>query len=204
MNESPVTRPSLLLRVRNPRDSQAWSSFVELYTPVVFNFCRSRGLQAADAADVAQEVMRSIAGAIGRFDYDPDKGSFRDWLFRVTRNKLTDFTRRRPRQAVGSGETAVRDLLEAQPAPAEEEEDWREQWRKRVLRWAVEQVRGAFEERTWKAFWSTAVENRDVKEVAAELGMSPGAVYIAKSRVVAGLRRAVEEIDEDAVESAPE
>jgi RNA polymerase sigma factor (sigma-70 family) len=204
MNESPVTRPSLLLRVRNPRDSQAWSSFVELYTPVVFNFCRSRGLQAADAADVAQEVMRSIAGAIGRFEYDPDKGSFRDWLFRVTRNKLTDFTRRRPRQAVGSGESAVRDLLEAQPAPAEEEEDWQEQWRKRVLRWAVEQVRGAFEERTWKAFWATAVENRDVKEVAAELGMSPGAVYIAKSRVVAGLRRAVEGIDEDAVESAPE
>src|SRR5215212_12089311 len=102
MNESPVTRPSLLLRVRNPRDSRAWSSFVELYTPVVFNFCRNRGLQAADAADVAQEVMRSIAGAIGRFDYDPDKGSFRDWIFRVTRNKLTDFTRRRPRQAVGS------------------------------------------------------------------------------------------------------
>jgi RNA polymerase sigma factor (sigma-70 family) len=199
MDVSPVTQPSLLLRVRDPKDSAAWTRFVDVYTPLVFNFCRKRGLQAADAADVSQDVMRAVAGAISRFDYDREKGGFRDWLFRVTRNKLTDFTRRRPRQPAGSGETAVHELLEAQPSPEPEEDDWERQWQQRVFEYACAQVKDEFEERTWRAFWSSAVDNREVKDIAAELGMTAGAVYVAKSRVLARLRRAVEEIDERAV-----
>ena len=199
MDVSPVTQPSLLLRVRDPKDAQAWTRFVDVYTPLVFNFCRKRGLQAADAADVSQDVMRAVSGAIARFDYDREKGSFRDWLFRVTRNKLTDFTRRRPRQAAGSGETAVLDLLESQPAATPDEDAWERQWKQRVFEYACEQVKGEFEERTWRAFWASAVEDRDVKAIAAELGMTAGAVYVAKSRVLSRIRRAVEEIDERAV-----
>ena len=185
-----TTRPSLLLRVRDHHDSAAWERFVNAYTPIVFGFCRKRGLQAADAADVAQDVMQSISQAVADFDYDPKKGRFRDWLFRVTRNKLTDFVRRRKNEAVGSGATEVRERLEAEPA--EEDDAWEEQWRRHAFDRAAAEVRSEFEDKTWKAFWATAVDGRAVKVVAEEWGISVGAVYIAKSRVMARIKQAVE------------
>lgn len=189
-----TTRPSLLLRVRDHHDTQAWERFVKAYMPIVFGFCRKRGLQAADAADVAQDVMQSISQAVANFDYDPKKGRFRDWLFRVTRNKLTDHVRKRSSQAQGSGATEVRERLEAEPAA--ESDQWEEQWRRHAFERAAAEVRADFEETTWKAFWATAVDGRAVKVVAEELGISTGAVYIAKSRVTARLKEAVAS-DED-------
>jgi RNA polymerase sigma factor (sigma-70 family) len=76
--------------MRNPEDRMAWEDFVRIYTPLVFGFCRGRGLQEADAADVSQEAMKAVAGAIGRFDYDPARGTFRSWLFRIVRSKLSN------------------------------------------------------------------------------------------------------------------
>jgi RNA polymerase sigma-70 factor (ECF subfamily) len=184
-----ITRPSLLLRVRDHNDSAAWERFVTAYTPIVFGFCRKRGLQAADAADVAQDVMQSISQAVADFEYDPKKGRFRDWLFRVTRNKLTDHVRKRKHEAAGSGATEVRERLEAEPAA--ESDQWEEQWRRHAFERAAAEVRSEFEDKTWKAFWATAVEGRAVKVVAEELGISTGAIYIAKSRVTARLKQAV-------------
>jgi RNA polymerase sigma factor (sigma-70 family) len=199
MNGTLTTQPSLLLRIRDPRDAQAWGRFVELYTPFLFSVCKQQGLQSADAADVTQEVMRTVAAAIPRFRYDPDRGAFRNWLFTVARSRINDFFRARRRQPVGTGESAVQDLLEEQVDPAGAE-DWERSWREHVLGWAAERVRGEFEPATWRAFWATAVEGRPVKEVAAEFGLTAGAVYIARSRVTARLRRVVEETDEHAVE----
>ena len=199
MNGTLTTQPSLLLRIRDPRDAQAWGRFVELYTPFLFSVCKQQGLQSADAADVTQEVMRTVAAAIPRFRYDPDRGAFRNWLFTVARSRVNDLFRARRRQPVGTGESAVRDLLEEQADPAEAQ-DWERSWREHVLGSAAERVRGEFEPATWRAFWATAVEGRAVKDVAAELGLSAGAVYIARSRVTARLRRVVEETDEHAVE----
>jgi hypothetical protein len=85
------TRPSLLQRLRDPEDVDAWSNFVSLYTPLIFGFCRGRGLTEEDAADVTQETLRAVAGSIGRFDYDPRRSSFRNWLFTVVRSKLNNF-----------------------------------------------------------------------------------------------------------------
>ena len=200
MDGSPVTRPSLLLRVRDPRDAQAWTRFVDVYTPLVFNFCRRRGLQAADAADVAQDVMRAVSRSIGRFEYDPGRGAFRDWLYRVTRSKLTDFHRGRQREPAGSGESAVHDLLAEQADPdaeaAREADDWQQTWHRHRFDSAAERVRSEVQPATWKAFWATAVEGRPVQEVADELGLTPGAVYIARSRVLARLKSATGEMDE--------
>jgi RNA polymerase sigma-70 factor (ECF subfamily) len=199
MHRTLTTQPSLLLRIRDPRDAQAWARFVDLYTPFLYSVCKKQGLQPADAADVAQDVMRTVAAAIPRFSYDPGRGSFRNWLFSVARSRVNDFFRARRRQPVGTGESAVHALLEAEPDPSGEA-DWEQSWRRHVLAWAAERVRGEFEPATWRAFWATAVEGRPVKEVAAELGISAGAVYIARSRVTARLRRVVEEADEHAVE----
>ena len=200
VDDSLPTRPSLLMRVRDAGDHAAWGRFVEAYTPLVYNFCRRRGLQVADAADVAQDVMKAVAASVPRFEYQPQRGRFRDWLFRVTRSKLSNFYQARERHPVGSGETKVHDLLCEQPDPAlavpAEADTWDLAWRQQTFDWAVNVIRDQFQAGTWKAFWQTAVEGRPVKEVADELSMSVGAVYIARSRVLARLREAVGQVDD--------
>src|SRR5881275_2606711 len=104
MEEAPTTRASLLVRLRDGQDVQAWREFVKLYAPVVYGFARKRGLQDADASDLMQEVLRSVAGAVGRLDYDPGRGTFRGWLFTVTRNKLYSYLNGRRRHERGSGD----------------------------------------------------------------------------------------------------
>jgi RNA polymerase sigma-70 factor (ECF subfamily) len=195
VDESLVTRPTLLVRVRDTSDQTAWARFVDAYTPMVFGFCRKRGLQPADAADVAQDVMRAVAAALPNFRYEPERGRFRDWLFRVTRSKLSSFTRARARQPVGSGETAVHEVLQAQP-DADGREAWERDWQRHVFDWAASVVREECEPATWQAFWATAVEGRAAKEVAEELGMTTGAVYVARCRVLSRIRAAVGQVDD--------
>lgn len=187
---SPVTRPTLLLNLRDAGNGGAWREFVQLYTPLVFGFCVQRGLQEADAADVCQEVMGAVAGGMGSFSYDPARGSFRSWLMRVTRNRLNSYFGRLYRRAPANGSTTVMEYLAEQPS-REEEDRWEAEYRGRMFAWAAEQVRGEFQPKTWEAFWGTAVEDRPGEEVGEALGMSAGAVYIARSRVLARLREKV-------------
>lgn len=189
------TRPSLLLRIRDANDEAAWREFVDLYAPLVYGYARRRGLQDADAADLTQEVLRAVASSIGRLDYDPDRGSFRAWLHTVTRTRLHNLVARRDRPGLGSGDPDARDLLEELPAPdPAESAAWDLDYRRRLFAWAAGRVRGEVAELTWRAFWSTAVDGRPPAEVAAELGMTPGAVYVARSRVLARLRRCLDEL----------
>ena len=192
MGDSPATRASLLVRIRDARDALAWSQFVELYAPIVYGFARRHGLQDADAADLTQEVLRSVAVAIRRFDYDPQRGSFRGWLFTVVRNQLATFHGRQQRQCRGSGDSAVQGILEGQPAPDEDSEaEWRRDYQRRLLAWAAGQVRGTVEDKTWQAFWRTNVEGQSASDAARGLGMTVAAVYMARSRVLARLKEQV-------------
>jgi RNA polymerase sigma-70 factor (ECF subfamily) len=195
MGDVPDTRPSLLLRIRDAGDGQAWGQFVDLYTPLVYNFARKRGLQDADAADLAQEVLRAVAGAARRLEYDPRRGSFRAWLFTVVRNKLRNFLDSRKRHDQVHGGSEARALLEEQPGREEgQEAQWEREYEQRQFAWAAGQVRGGFQEATWQAFWQSAVEGRSPQEVAKSLGLSVGAVYIAKSRVLARLREEIRQL----------
>jgi RNA polymerase sigma factor (sigma-70 family) len=193
MSEPPTTRPSLLVRLRDPMDERAWGEFVEIYGPLVRQLARRRGLQDADAADLVQEVFRAVAAAIERYDPDPAKGSFRGWLSTIARNlivNLLDAQRRHPR---GTGDTAVRQLLEEQPAPASEESAlFDAEHRRRLLHWAADRVRDEFSEAAWEAFWKTGVEGQSAEDAARALGLTVGTVYQYKSRVVARIRREIE------------
>jgi RNA polymerase sigma-70 factor (ECF subfamily) len=191
----PLTRATLLVRLRDPGDSEAWSQFVEVYAPVIYAIGRRQGLQDADAADLAQVVLLSVSRAIQRLDYDPERGRFRSWLYTVCRTKLANLQQRQRRQAAAAGGTTALNALDQQPAPAADRDQWEAECERRLFHFAAEQVRPAFEEKTWQAFWRTAVENQRPQQVAAELGLSTGAVYIAKSRVIAKLREAIEGIE---------
>ncbi|HEV3259784.1 MAG TPA: sigma-70 family RNA polymerase sigma factor, partial [Gemmataceae bacterium] len=103
MAELPTTRPSLLVRLRDARDIEAWRQFVQLYGPVVYAYGRRRGLQDADAADLTQEVLRAVSTAVTRLEYDRQRGSFGGWLFTVAHHKLHDLLARQRRPGQGSG-----------------------------------------------------------------------------------------------------
>ena len=183
MSEAPVTRSTLLVRLRDAKDQDAWHQFIEIYRPLVYGYCRKRGLQDADAADVTQDVLQAVSANMPRFEYDRAKGTFRAWLFTVVRSKLCNAISKQKRQVRGSGQTAVQEMLAAQPSE-EETIQWDRDHEQRLFEWAAEQVRPNCEASTWQAFWQTAVESKPAQEVADKLGMTPGAVYIAKCRVL--------------------
>ena len=194
MGDEPATSASLLIRLRDRGDHAAWTRFVEVYQPLIHGFARKHGLQEADAADLAQEVLRAVARSVGRLDYDPRRGSFRGWLFTVVRNQLRDFRDRKRRQVQGSGNSGVQQLLNDQPTPERPEDEWDREYERRLFTWAAEQVRPAVQAATWQAFWRTAVEGQSGQEVAQALGLSVAAVYLAKSRVMARLKEEIRQL----------
>jgi RNA polymerase sigma-70 factor (ECF subfamily) len=195
MADSVITRPSLLARIRDPQDRQAWAEFVEIYAPLVYGFAHKQGLQDADAADLTQEVLRAVARSAGRLDYDPRRGSFRGWLFTIVRNELCDFHNARRRHVPGSGDSDTQRRLEQQAAPGDGQESlWEREWERQLFACAAEQIRRDFTASTWQSFWLTAVGGKSGKEVAGQLGMTTAAVYLAKRRVMARLREQIEQL----------
>jgi RNA polymerase sigma-70 factor (ECF subfamily) len=194
---SPTTRPSLLVRLRDPRDRAAWEEFAHLYAPVIRGYARRRGLQDADAEDLTQEVLRRLAGAPGGPGYDPGRGPFRAWLFAVVRNEVRKAVSRRRPGDVGAGGTDGGELLAGQPARAEADPDWDAEYQRRVFVCAAAQVRADFRPATWEAFWRTAVEGKSGQVVAVELGLTVAAVYLARGRVMARLKEQVRLLEGD-------
>ena len=191
MPETPATRASLLVRLRDPRDGAAWREFVNLYAPLVYGYLRKQGLQDADAADLCQVVLGAVAGAVGRLEYDPARGAFRNWLFTIVRNRLCNWHAAQSRRIQASGDSATHQLLQLCPAPAEMEAAWQAEWEAQLIAWASAQARGQVSDATWQAFWLTAVEGRPAKEVAAKLGLTAAAVYHARGRILARLKELV-------------
>jgi RNA polymerase sigma factor (sigma-70 family) len=196
MQVLPLTRASLLVRIQDPGDAEAWRQFFELYAPVVYGFARKRGLQDADAADLMQDVLRSVAGAAGRLNYDPAKGSFRGWLYSVTRNKIFNFLDKQRRRERASGDSGAHRRLEELPAPEDDRAEFDRDYERRRFAWASERVREEFQPATWQAFWLTAVDGLSAKDAGGKLKMSPGAVYVAKSRIIARLREEIESLND--------
>jgi RNA polymerase sigma-70 factor (ECF subfamily) len=196
-SSSGVTR-SLIDRLRTD-DADAWDRLVELYAPLVAHWCRRWRMTEADVADVLQEVFQAVASHLSSLRLDRQADTFRGWLQTITANKIHDFFRKQEREprATGGSEALERmtqfpDLAQAESsadatgsvAPTSDDASQERQ----LFRRGLELIRGEFEPRTWQAFWQTAVDDRAVKDVAADLGMTPGAVRVAKSRVLHRLR----------------
>jgi RNA polymerase sigma factor (sigma-70 family) len=189
------TRPSLLARVRDVHDAEAWNTFVALYAPLVYRYLRQRGLQDADAADLTQEVMGAVARAIRSFEYRPERGRFRDWLRTIARRRLARFLHGRSCRPEETRDIeAMEDLEEIEDGS---DVEWDEAFSARVLVTALRRIRPCFEPMTWRAFERVWLEDRSAAETARELSIRIDRVYLAKSRVLKRLEKEVQEIVED-------
>jgi RNA polymerase sigma factor (sigma-70 family) len=204
MTSVPETRPSLLLRLRDSQDQQAWTTFLEIYQPLIYRVIRQRRIQDADAREVTQEVLLAVAGSIDQWEFDRARGTFRGWLTTVTRNLVVNFLIRQSRHPRGSGDTDFRRGIEALPAPESEESalfDLEE--RRQIFRWAADRIRCEFRDSHWLAFWKTAIDGCGVIDVARELGISVGLVYVSRNRVMKRIREKVEEYQDQNLAPCP-
>jgi RNA polymerase sigma-70 factor (ECF subfamily) len=174
------TSPSLLERLRRPGEQEAWARFVDLYTPLLYHWARGVGLQPHDAADLVQEVFAALVTKLPQLTYDRSK-SFRGWLRAVTLNKWRERCRRLAVPEVPVG--AASDV-----AAPDGEALWEAEYRQHLVARAVEIMRTDFQPATWRACWEVVVAGRPAAEVAAELGLTVGAVHAARFRVTARLR----------------
>jgi RNA polymerase sigma-70 factor (ECF subfamily) len=185
----------LLVRVK-ARDREAWERLVGLYGPLVFRWCRQAGVSAADAPDVGQEVFKAVARKVNDFRRERAGDSFRGWIRTITRHKVIDHLRARQAEVPAAGGSEALTRLQQVPSlEADESGSVSDAEEKKLLyRKAVELIRKEFEERTWQAFLRVVVEEQRPADVAAGLGMTVNAVYLARSRVLRRLRQEFEEL----------
>jgi RNA polymerase sigma-70 factor (ECF subfamily) len=181
------TSGSLLERVK-AGDPAAWERLISLYAPLVYNWCRHWDLQDQDIADICQEVFLSLVGHIAAFRKERKGDTFRGWLRTILRNKVHDHFRRLGRECQGVGGTDAQQRFFQLPQPQPEKAQIAGVEECALFHRALDMIRAEFEPRTWQAFWQTTIEGRAPKDVAADLGMSSGAVRVAKSRVLHRLR----------------
>lgn len=191
VDDSPLTRASLLVRLRDGSNHRAWQEFMNLYGPVIYGYARKRGLQDADAADLTQEVLRSVSTAIHRLEYDKAQGTFRGWLFTITRNRIFTFLSSRRNRPQAAGDSATHQVLQSHAA-AVEDDAWELEYQRRLAELAMKRIQNEFQDTTWQAFWLTAINGISAAEASEQTGLSTGAVYVAKSRVLARLKSEVE------------
>lgn len=188
-----ATSLSLLARVKS-RDGKAWDRLADLYTPLVRRWCHGWGLQDADVADLLQEVLLSVSRNIETFQRGQASGSFRGWLRTITYHKACDLWKRRDaaREAAAGGSAALEHLRQvpADDPPTSDQDDPEEFGL--LYRRAVDLILTDFEERTARAFWQVVVDGRPPAAVAADLGITTNAVYLARARVLARLREEFE------------
>jgi RNA polymerase sigma-70 factor (ECF subfamily) len=183
---SPPTSLTLLERLRQRTPPDAWTRFVDLYTPLLLAWARRQGLQEADAADLVQEVFIKLMDELPRYVRGEGQ-SFRGWLYRVTANQCRDFRRRVATRAL-PGADGLSGVGAEAPVPDFEEVEYR----RALVNRGLELIRGEFNDRTWTAFSQLMVEGRSAAEVARALGITENAVYLARHRVLTRLRREID------------
>jgi RNA polymerase sigma-70 factor, ECF subfamily len=184
-----TTSATLLERVRQRTDHASWDRFVGLYTPFLYHCGLRLGLSEADAADAVQDVFLILLDKLPTFQYEPGK-SFRAWLRTVTVNKCRERFRRRREVAAGGSEQGL-DLV---PGPTALDDFFDAEHNQHIVAQALKLMQSEFESTTWQACWQTTVEDRPAADVAAELGITTNAVYVARSRVLRHLREELRDL----------
>ena len=195
-SEFPATRASLLVQVQAGGDPKAWDEFVSIYRPIVYRLARHRGLQDADAEDLAQQVLVSIAQSIDGWQQRDESVRFRHWLRRVAKNAILNALTRGPKERA-AGSTSIHELLHQQGGVDDAlARDLELEYRREVFFRAAALVKSEIASDSWKVFELAVIEDAPIEQVAARLNKSVGAAYAARGRVMSRLRRRVEELEQ--------
>ena len=188
MHQVPETRSSLILRLVDESDYEAWDEFVRLYEPFVYRYARRRGLQDADAREVVQDVFVGVSKSIANWEPDRERAKFRTWLFRIAKFQFLRRIRKNSleRQQDDFYWSELDNVVPSQDWKPSQEEEL--EYRRMVFRWAAKLVQDQVKPKTWSAFRLSSIENRPISEVAATTGMTKDQVYVARSRVIKRLR----------------
>lgn len=192
MSAWPATRVTLLDRIHNTRDQQAWAEFVGLYGPLIFTFARRRLPQDEDAADVMQEVLSAVLEGT----YQRTNVRFQKWLVTVLLNEIRDFHADRVRRAEVSADELVAECPEVNPSRSEEEE-WEQDRQRQLFLVAADRVRERTNAAHWNIFLRTALEHQSGHAVAVAAGMSLTNVYTVKSRLLKDIKDEIQRLSED-------
>src|SRR5262245_52826831 len=201
-NDSLLTRRTLLSRLRNLDDQDSWRTFFELYWRLLYNVARRSGLDDSGAQEIVQDTVIAVARKMPEFRYDPARGTFRQWLLRITRRRITDHLRRIYRQP---------QVVELAPETLEAEEEcagaitdrsasafeavWNEEWERSTFAAALDRVRAEINPRHFQVFDYCVLQEWPAAKVAATLGLNAAQVYLAKHRVAQAMKRAVRQIN---------
>jgi len=187
------TRSTLLRRIRDPDDADGWQEFYETYRQLIRKFARRRGLSEADAEDVTQDTMVTVQKTMGRFQYDPQRCSFKSWLGRLADQRITDFLRRQavsasPRPTTDATDRAARDLA---PDPAGPDPDavWEAEWRQGVITLALQRLKDVVKPLSYQAFYLHSIKGQPPRQVAQALGIGVTKVYLETHRAGRVFRR---------------
>lgn len=189
----PTTRQTLLLRLRNGADLASWEEFTAVYRPFLLRYALSCGLPEADACDVVQNIFVRLLRSLRTFEYDPDRGQFRNWLRRVARNSVQDWRRQRRRRREQSMDPEEIDRQHA----TGEGFDWQGEHRSQVVSHALTALQAECRPLTWLCFELHCLRGRTAADVANVTGLTPNGVYINAARTLARLRQKCALFDED-------
>lgn len=191
MSDSPPeTRASLLVKLRDHQNASAWQDFTDLYTPVIRKTALRMGLQVADVENVVQEVLLAVSQSIDQWLDNPQRGSFRGWLSRIAKNKTLDLLTRKATRP----ENGISREWDAIPAAIPSLSScWDQEYRWELFVQAAKHVREAVAEATWQAFWLSTIENQPAGDVARQLGVRQGTVYLSRCRVLDRIRKLVKQ-----------
>jgi RNA polymerase sigma-70 factor (ECF subfamily) len=187
-----TTRASLLIRIRDARDTQAWSEFHELYAPMLYRFARTRGLSHDDAEDARATCYATIVRKIPHFKYDKNKGQFKAWLRTLVNRRVIDILRKRRERHADTDQ--LQGLIDS---GSEVDALWEQQWRRQHLRYCLQQVRSRVSSATYETFTMLMQAGISVPDICQRLEITPNQVYKAKARVLEAIRGLMRELEAD-------
>jgi RNA polymerase sigma-70 factor (ECF subfamily) len=200
-DDSLQTRQSLLSRLRDLDDQESWRTFFDLYWRLLYNVARRSGLDDSGAQDVVQETVIAVARKMPGFRYDSQRGSFKQWLLRITRRRIVDHLRKVYRQPLRAD--VGPEMLDEDEAHAEAIADtgagqidraWDEEWERTLFEAAVASVRREVNPKHFQVFDYCVLKGWPITKVTATLGLNAAQAYLAKHRVAQAVKRAVRRI----------
>jgi len=188
----PVSTSNSLIWKLKRREEVAWERMVSLYTPLIYYWCQRSQLDAEESADVTQDVFRTVAQSIEKFQRETEGSTFRGWLRTLFKSRAVDYIRKKSGEPGARGGSEALNWIENVPDCETRETDPATQ---SLYCRVLDLIQSEFSETAWQAFWQTTVDERPAKETAAKLGMTPGAVRQVKYRILRRVREELGDVD---------